>query len=293
MLSHAHAASQERGLPLSLSAAAPWGIALATAVVALVAPAAHAQVTPLGPAPYLSFADSPFNGPSFSWFVLLTAEPGSDAHAGILINTIGGGPVSITGPGGITDSVDGDDGVIDGSGSGGRSYFTCPSAIEVLFDATTLGSLPTHAGIVWTDGNGVVTVQAFDGGGTLLGTVTGNSSDGNFNSGTAEDRFYGFISPGGIGRLTIGDQNNCIEVDHIQAGRAGPGGCGPADIGGAGGLPGADGHLDNNDFIVFITYFFNANALADRGIAGGLTGHDGLFNNNDFIAFINQFFAGC
>jgi hypothetical protein len=29
-----------------------------------------------------------------------------------------------------------------------------------------------------------------------------------------------------------------------------------ADIGTTGGLPGSDGHLDNNDFIAFINYFF-------------------------------------
>jgi putative intracellular protease/amidase len=69
-------------------------------------------------------------------------------------------------------------------------------------------------------------------------------------------------------------------------------GC-PADIGQAGGLAGADGALDNNDFIAFIGFFFNADARADRGVAGGLPGADGQFDNNDFIAFINQFFAGC
>ncbi|MFT3687114.1 MAG: GC-type dockerin domain-anchored protein [Phycisphaerales bacterium] len=68
--------------------------------------------------------------------------------------------------------------------------------------------------------------------------------------------------------------------------------CGPADLGGPGGLPGADGHLNNNDFIAFITYFFNQNALADLGTTGGLPGSDGLWNNNDFIAFINFFFNG-
>lgn len=71
------------------------------------------------------------------------------------------------------------------------------------------------------------------------------------------------------------------------------GSCCPADIGVQGGLPGHDGELDNNDFIVFIDYFFNQHSLADRGIQGGLPGHDGAFDNNDFIVFIDQFFAGC
>jgi hypothetical protein len=268
-------------------------MALSALVVTSAAAGVNAQVTPLGPTPYLSFADSPFNGVGFSWFSLLTAELGHATQAGISINMTGGGPVTIVGPGGLVDSVDGDDGAIDGSGSNGRSYFACPSAIEVLFDATVLGSLPTHAGIVWTDGAGIVTVRGYDGGGVLIGTVTGNSSDGNFSSGTAEDRFYGFIYPQGLSRITITDQNNCIEVDHIQAGRSGVAGCGPADIGSAGGLPGADNHLDNNDFIAFINFFFNGNPLADRGVTGGLPGHDGQFDNNDFIVFINQFFAGC
>ncbi|MFT3683985.1 MAG: immunoglobulin domain-containing protein [Phycisphaerales bacterium] len=66
-----------------------------------------------------------------------------------------------------------------------------------------------------------------------------------------------------------------------------------ADLGSAGGTPGPDGSLNNNDFIAFITHFFNADAQADMGTTGGLPGSDGAFNNNDFIAFINAFFTGC
>jgi hypothetical protein len=69
--------------------------------------------------------------------------------------------------------------------------------------------------------------------------------------------------------------------------------CGPADLGSAGGVPGFDGVLNNNDFIAFINLFFNANPAADVGVAGGLHGSDGVYDNNDFIAFINLFFAGC
>jgi hypothetical protein len=67
----------------------------------------------------------------------------------------------------------------------------------------------------------------------------------------------------------------------------------PADIGAQGGAPGQDGHLDNNDFVVFIDYFFNHNAAADRGSQGGVPGADGQWDNNDFVVFIDQFFAGC
>ncbi|HZW05488.1 MAG TPA: immunoglobulin domain-containing protein [Phycisphaerales bacterium] len=69
--------------------------------------------------------------------------------------------------------------------------------------------------------------------------------------------------------------------------------CGPADIGSTGGVPGADGVLDNNDFVVFIDSFFNANPLADVGQQGGMPGPDGQFNNNDFVVYIDMFFAGC
>ncbi len=66
-----------------------------------------------------------------------------------------------------------------------------------------------------------------------------------------------------------------------------------ADLAGQGGVPGGDGVLDNNDFIVFIDYFFGSNPLADLGAQGGVSGSDGQYDNNDFIVFIDQFFAGC
>jgi CubicO group peptidase (beta-lactamase class C family) len=69
--------------------------------------------------------------------------------------------------------------------------------------------------------------------------------------------------------------------------------CGPADVGVPGGFPGSDGALDNNDFVAFISYFFDNDARADLGLSGGLPGQDGAFDNNDFIAFINAFFSGC
>jgi hypothetical protein len=67
----------------------------------------------------------------------------------------------------------------------------------------------------------------------------------------------------------------------------------PADLGAQGGAAGHDGVLDNNDFVVFIDYFFNHNPLADVGRQGGVTPGDGAWDNNDFVVFIDQFFAGC
>ena len=69
--------------------------------------------------------------------------------------------------------------------------------------------------------------------------------------------------------------------------------CGNTDLGKAGGLPGADGTLDNNDFVAFIDYFFANDPQADFGQAGGEPGSDGLYDNNDFIVYINEYFFGC
>jgi lysophospholipase L1-like esterase len=66
-----------------------------------------------------------------------------------------------------------------------------------------------------------------------------------------------------------------------------------ADIGVQGGLPGHDGLLDNNDFVVFIDSFFSARPVADMGRQGGLLPSDGRFDNNDFVVFIDAFFTGC
>jgi hypothetical protein len=69
--------------------------------------------------------------------------------------------------------------------------------------------------------------------------------------------------------------------------------CNAADVGSQGGVAGADGLLDNNDFAAFITLFFNSDPAADVGGQGGVIGADTLFDNNDFAAFITIFFTGC
>src|SRR5262245_33520243 len=119
-------------LRMRLTTLAAFGLALAAA------PLARADY--LGPTPYLSFGDSPFNGLSFSYFHLEDFEdgsfntPGATASAGWTVN----------GPGGFTDSVDGDDGAIDGSGTGGHSFLTSSSTfLTITFSASVLGQLPT------------------------------------------------------------------------------------------------------------------------------------------------------
>jgi hypothetical protein len=58
----------------------------------------------------------------------------------------------------------------------------------------------------------------------------------------------------------------------------------------AGGTPGSDGLLTNDDFIVFIDQFFASDVRADIGRVGAEPLPDGRFDNNDFIVFIGLFF---
>ena len=66
----------------------------------------------------------------------------------------------------FTDSVDADDGTIDGFGTDGRSHYAQDGTqgITYVFDSVVLGNLPTHAGLVWTDLSGTqdVFLEAFD-----------------------------------------------------------------------------------------------------------------------------------
>ncbi|MCK6485084.1 MAG: PKD domain-containing protein [Phycisphaerae bacterium] len=168
----------------------------------------------IGPLPYLCETDSPFPLGTTGFF-LETFEDGLLNTPGV--SASGGGP---TGPGGLTDSVDCDDGVIDGSGTNGRDFFFGAGSVGVTFtfNAQALGGFPTHAGIVWTDGSGTITFEAFDAQGASLGTLSGNHADGSFTGGTAEDRFYGVIHAGGISAIHIRNTSGGIEVDHLQYG---------------------------------------------------------------------------
>lgn len=190
---------------------------------ALLACEASGQYLPV--TPYLSSANSPFSGLASTYFHIENFESGRVAAPGL---TAVGGIVGL--PGNFTDSVDGDDGVIDGSGVAGISYFPTPggSVLTFNFNGALLGNFPTHAGVVWTDvgnvtsgtlGFGDVTFSAFDSGGMMIGVGTGATmlGDGAATGGTAEDRFFGVVHPGGISRIVISMSNSTDwEVDHVQ-----------------------------------------------------------------------------
>lgn len=170
---------------------------------------------------YLQFSDSPFSTIDFSadYFHLETFEddvlntPGATASGGTIIG--------IEDWGLLVDSVDIDDGVLDGAGttgSLGHSYFG--GIFTVDFDVAVLGKLPNYVGIVWTDGGGQITILAFGPGGTPLGSATGVAhADGSVSGTTVDDRFYGVVDAGGISRIVL-SAGAAQEADHLQYGFA-------------------------------------------------------------------------
>ncbi len=188
---------------------------VALAAGCLLPGAASAQM--LGPAPYVQFTDSPFAAVNFGGtFHLEDMEDGVLNAPGVSFDY-----GAVYGPGGLTDSVDADDGLIDGSGTNGRSFFSGggSTGITFIFHADVLGQFPSHAGVVWTDGTNNIHFEAFDANGVSLGQLTGSHADGSYSGTTAEDRFYGAIqTAGGISRIHIWNDGGGIEVDHLQYG---------------------------------------------------------------------------
>ncbi len=172
----------------------------------------------LGPLPYLSFSDSPFRNLSFSYFYLEDFEDGILNTPGVSANNS-----NVGGMNPYADSVDRDDGVIDGNGNNGHSiYLSSDTSDTFTFDKNVLGKLPTYAGIVWTDagsGYGNVTFTAFDEYGLSLGSISAmHLGDGSNRGGTAEDRFFGVIYMAGISKITIAMNSGNWEIDHLQYG---------------------------------------------------------------------------
>lgn len=192
------------------------------AIISAVAISYASAATFYGPSPYLQASDSPFASVNFGvsggYFYNETFEDHQLNTPGLSANA--GGVTSVVFGPSIHDSVDADDGVIDGSGLLGDSYFSAngPGGIRFSFSAATLGHLPNYAGLVWTDGSNPIVAEAFDSLGNSLGTITGNHADNSNNGETAEDRFYGFFNSTGISSILISNGPGGIEVDHVQYG---------------------------------------------------------------------------
>ena len=193
-------------------------IGLICITVVFLAHPTLAITTFLGPSSYLSETDSPFNL-SAPGAYLENFEDGLLNTPGVSANT-----GSVFFPSSITDSVDGDDGFIDGSGTAGHSWWYGPSQgptatyiLTFTFDDAILGGFPTHAGLVWTDDLAEVSFEAWDSAGVYLGGIGPFSLGDSFDGGqTAEDRFFGVINTDGISQITMTHVGRGMEVDHLQ-----------------------------------------------------------------------------
>ena len=205
-------------------------LAAAGTALGLTAPAVGAESLLYAPYPYFEFADSPFDTLSFSYFHLEDFE-GNERKPGY---TIGGGG-RILGPSDKTDSVDADDGTIDGRGIAGSSWFSdgTTSVFTITFDAALLTALPTHVGVAWTDvglidpggppGTAGVNFEAFGPGSSPIGGVGDMLGDGAVDGGTAEDRFFGVENPTGVSSIRIAVTGSVDwEIDHLQYGAINP-----------------------------------------------------------------------
>lgn len=186
-----------------------------------------------GPLPYLRESDSPFPCRGAASFVLDTLEDDSLDIPGASTN----GVFTYPAYGSITDSVDFDDGVIDDDCNRADAGRYCQSlfsgagfiGISVSFVAPQDGgfgnALPTFAGLVWTDGEGSVSFEAFGADGGSLGVLGPfDPEDAGFpgpgvSRQTSEDRFFGVAHPDGISSIVLRNSSGGIEVDHPQAGR--------------------------------------------------------------------------
>ncbi len=171
---------------------------------------------------YVEIASSPFNSPKLVF---------DDFEAGLNpVNVSIVGTVAIEGG----NSVDGDDGVVDGLVGSGKSStnslrlgswnipFT-PANATVIFDATALGGFPVKAGFVITDASGLedingnpipltVHVQAILSDGTPVSFTQSVRSE---YATVADDLFIGFNASAGISSLTVSCELP-IAIDHFQ-----------------------------------------------------------------------------
>ncbi|MCE4553644.1 PEP-CTERM sorting domain-containing protein [Roseateles cellulosilyticus] len=199
---------------------------LTAAALAASLPAHAATPVFFTPAmPYLSSADIPAG-----FYV---------GGAPTLLDTLEDGALdaSLTGTNGVLldvgfagarDSVDADDGVIDGTcapQTAGRcvSWFNGNGPQGVTFTFVGSGPLPTAFGLVWTDGGGHITFSAMGAGGQSLGSVTRSGfADASIDGTTGEDRFFGVQFAGGVRSITITNDGGGIEIDHLQYGQMAP-----------------------------------------------------------------------
>lgn len=185
-----------------------------------VLPLANAATTTFGPSAYLQTGDTPagfFCAGCVGWIEDFELAEGADSFItmdnGELL-----GPNTFSGlMNSVTDSVDGDDGVVDGTGNDGSSWFADSNSVTVSFANTV-----KNAGLVFTDGDRVSTnirLEAFDSDGNSLAHIdAGDLADDMFTGETAEDTFLGFQDTDArIASITLSmDGGTGIEIDHVH-----------------------------------------------------------------------------
>ena len=238
----------------------------------ILAIGAAAIAGPVEPFNYLELADSPWlDQPGFA---VTDCEEGFFDLLGVTPSTGG-----VAGPSNITDSVDGDDGAIDGCGADGYSFFSGNGNIGITFtlDPDLIGYAPTRVGLVWTDGFNLITFEAFDLDGNSLGITNATFGDADFACGTSEDHFFGYEHEDGIGAIKISNFVGGIEVDHIQYAGGEP--VCEADCNG-------DGNLNILDFVCFQSEWQAQSPAGDCDA-------NGQYNILDFVCFQGLFQDGC
>lgn len=188
----------------------------------------HAAFTFLGPTPYRSAADSPFNlsglGTTFFLedFEDLVPQPGLDIGPDPILEIVRQ----------IGSSVDADDGVIDdsrftGFSAGPNMVIDAALTTEIIqfkFDVGMLGFVPTAVGLVITSGAGPDSgVTVVDNDGNRATFSTNSLVINSFSS--ADDRFIGILNPAGIVQVEFfarGFSAPGVLVDHVQYGRTMP-----------------------------------------------------------------------
>lgn len=183
------------------------------------------------------------------------------------------------------DSVDEDDGSIDGYGREGCTWYVNAPKVTVSFDKETLGYYPTSVGIAWTDigggsprdGYGKIRFAVYDEIGTMVGErlYEEEVGDGQRTGETAEDRLVLVTWYGGIGAVSMTvETSSDWELDHVQWVYVCRADCT------------YDGKLDINDYICFQRWWRLREPGADYN-------YDGKFDVNDFIAYKADFTRGC
>ncbi len=202
---------------------------------------AEATVRFLGPTPYLSANDSPFDlsGLGSSFFLEDFEDGDMDWRDRVFV-----GPGDIRGPSILTDSVDADDGSIDGLGRNGHSlvstsFTTHPTNPVTHVSQVDIAFMPwfqfdvNAVGFVWTDslnatsplGGSSIEIDVALLGGTESMVFNPGVLD-QLNTGeTAEDRFFGVVTDSRIRFIRIINRStgsnplsDRFELDHIQFG---------------------------------------------------------------------------